>query len=137
MIPPILTIGITIPARDPKHSGGAKGSCKTGGDDGDDHDDGEVHGEDEDEDEDDDDDDDDEDEVDVEDEEEENDVKEENRSQDWEAHVLCEPAQSKCTWILDKSHFVWKFTGDYLDKHRALTAVRTPQCGHTVWGIIL
>ena len=26
-------------------------------------------------------------------------------------HVLCEPAQAKRTWTLEKSHFVWKFTG--------------------------
>ena len=25
-------------------------------------------------------------------------------------HTLCEPAQSKCTWTFDKSHFVRKFT---------------------------
>jgi len=57
-------------------------------------------------------------------------------------HVLCEPAQSKCTWTFQKSHFVLKFTGKMPDapettwiKHRALTVtVRTPQCGHTVWG---
>ena len=56
--------------------------------------------------------------------------------------VLCEPAQSKCTWTFHKSQFMWKFTGKMLDapettsiKHRALTlTVRTPQCGHTVWG---
>ena len=53
------------------------------------------------------------------------------------------PAQSKCTWTFHKNHFVWKFTGKMPDatdttsiKHGALTiAVRTPQCGHTVWGI--
>jgi len=44
---------------------------------------------------------------------------------------------------LDKSHFVLKFTGEMpnapdttLIKHWALTlTIRTPQCGHTVWGI--
>ena len=58
------------------------------------------------------------------------------------ASVLCEPAQSKCTWTFHKSHFVWKFTGKMPNasdttsmKYRALTpTVRTPQCGHTVWG---
>jgi hypothetical protein len=48
-------------------------------------------------------------------------------------HVLCEPAQSKCTWTFQKSHFVLKFTGKMPDapettwiKHRALTVtVRT------------
>ena len=59
-------------------------------------------------------------------------------------HTLCELAQSKCTWTVHKSHFVLKCTGNWPDtdentsiKHRALTAtVRTPQCGHTVWGMI-
>ena len=59
--------------------------------------------------------------------------------------VLCEPAQSKCTWTFHKSHFVWKFTGKMPDandttsiEHRALTpTVRTPQCGHTVWGTLV
>ena len=52
------------------------------------------------------------------------------------------PAQSKCTWTCHKRHFVRKFTGKMPDaskttsiEHRALTVtVRTPQCGHTVWG---
>ena len=56
--------------------------------------------------------------------------------------VLCEPAQSKCTWTFHKSHFVWKFIWKMPNapdttsiEHRALTlTVRTPQCGHTVWG---
>ena len=58
------------------------------------------------------------------------------------ATILREPAQSKCVWTFHKSHFVWKFAGKMLDakdttsiEHRASTvAVRTPQCGHTVWG---
>ena len=55
------------------------------------------------------------------------------------------PAQSKRTWTFHKNHFEWKFTGKMPDatdttsiklKHGALTiAIRTPQCGHTVWGI--
>ena len=57
--------------------------------------------------------------------------------------VLCEPAQSKCTWTCHKRHFVQKFTGKMPDasdttsiEHWALTpTIRTPQCGHTVWGI--
>ena len=60
--------------------------------------------------------------------------------------VLCEPAQLKCTWTFHKSHFARKFTGKMPDtpdspdttsiEHRALTVtIRTPQCGHTVWGI--
>ena len=60
------------------------------------------------------------------------------------ASVLCEPAQSKCTWTCHKRHFVRKFTGKMPNapdttsiEHRALTpTVRTPHCGHTVWGII-
>ena len=58
------------------------------------------------------------------------------------ASILCEPAESKCTWTCHKRHFVRKFTGKMPDasdttsiEHRALTVtVRTPQCGHTVWG---
>ena len=42
-----------------------------------------------------------------------------------------------------KSDFVWKIKGNRLDtddttsiEHRALTlTVRTPQCGHTAWGM--
>ena len=57
--------------------------------------------------------------------------------------VLCEPAQSKCTWTCHKRHFVGKFTGKMPNasdttsiEHRPLTiTVRTPQCGHTVWEI--
>ena len=26
--------------------------------------------------------------------------------------VLCEPAQSKCTWTFHKTNFVWKFIGE-------------------------
>ena len=56
--------------------------------------------------------------------------------------VSCEPAQSKRTWTLHKSHFVSKFQGKMPEttpiKHQALTlTVRTPQCGHIVWGIII
>ena len=57
--------------------------------------------------------------------------------------VLCEPAQSKCTWT--RAIFVWKFTVNMPNatdttsiEHRALTlTVRTPQCGHTVCGNIV
>ena len=56
--------------------------------------------------------------------------------------IVCEPAQSKCTWTCHKTHFVRKFTGKMpnasdttLIEHQPLTvSVRTPQCGHTVWG---
>ena len=73
---------------------------------------------------------------------EEDDAEEEDRSQDQEAHTLCEPAQSKCTWTCHKRHFVLKFIGKMQDatattsiEHRALTltvpslTVRTP----SVW----
>ena len=58
------------------------------------------------------------------------------------ASVLCEPAQSKYTWTCRKRHSGRKFTGKMPKapdatsmEHRALTVtVRTPQCGHTVWG---
>ena len=57
------------------------------------------------------------------------------------ASILCEPAQSKCTWTCHKRHFARKSTKENAKRpsieHRALTVtVRTPQCGHTVWGII-
>ena len=55
-------------------------------------------------------------------------------------HTLCEPARSKCTRTLHKSHFLQKITGDQLehrDQAPAFTlTVRTPQCGHTVWGML-
>ena len=59
----------------------------------------------------------------------------------WQA--LCEPAQSKCTWTCHKSNFMQMFIGkkareqmEHPDQAPALSlTVRTPQCGHTVWGI--
>ena len=39
--------------------------------------------------------------------------------------VLCEPAQSKCTWTFHKSHFVWKFTGKVPNANPA-----TPFCAN-------
>ena len=59
-------------------------------------------------------------------------------------HTLCEPAQSKCMLTFHKSHFIRKFTGKMPaprvsspDQAPARTlTVRTPQCGHTVWGKI-
>ena len=58
------------------------------------------------------------------------------------AIVLCQPAQSTCKWTFHKSHCLLKFAGKMPNatdttsiEHRALTVtVRTPQCGHTVWG---
>ena len=59
------------------------------------------------------------------------------------AQTLREPAQSKCTWESHKSNFTREFTGKQpQDRWRALIyitpaltpTVRTPQCGHTVWG---
>ena len=51
--------------------------------------------------------------------------------------ILCEPAQSKCTWTCHNSHFVGKKPPDASDttsiEHQAvIVTVRTPQCGHTV-----
>ena len=66
------------------------------------------------------------------------DVEEENRSH----HTLCEPAQSKCTWIFDKSHFVWTFTrkmpdpngGDIVSCEPAQSnRTRTFHKSHFVW----
>jgi len=69
--------------------------------------------------------------------------------------VLCERAQSKCTWTSDKKHFMREFSGitptwtshknnfhaetrppmEQPDQAPALAlAVRTPKCGHIVWG---
>ena len=58
------------------------------------------------------------------------------------ASIFCELAQSKLTWTCHRRHFVRKFAGKMPNasdttsiEHRALTlTVRTPQCGHTVWG---
>ena len=60
-------------------------------------------------------------------------------------HTLCEPAQSKCTWTWHKSHLMQEFSNkkngtqmEPPDQAPALTpTVRTPQCGHAVWGISL
>ena len=57
--------------------------------------------------------------------------------------TLCEPEQSKCRRTLRKRHFVGNLQGKCRTlpittsiEHRALTpTVRTPRCGHTVWGI--
>ena len=59
--------------------------------------------------------------------------------------TLYKPAQSKCTWTSQTSHFMREFTGK-MPQDRwstliyitpALTStVRTPQCEHTVWGKI-
>ena len=54
------------------------------------------------------------------------------------ASILCEPAQSKCTWTCHKGHFARKFigkmpvaSGTTSIEHRTFTVtVRTPQCGH-------
>ena len=44
--------------------------------------------------------------------------------------ILCEPAQSKCTWTCHKMHFMGNFIGKILDasvaasiEHRALTPI--------------
>ena len=60
-------------------------------------------------------------------------------------HGLCAPAEPQCTWTFHKSHVAWKFTGKcrtgirppQLDTRPFTLTVRPPQCGHTVWGIIL
>ena len=58
------------------------------------------------------------------------------------ASILREPAQSKCTWTCHKKHLARRFTEKMPNapdttsiEHWALTVtVRSPQCGHTVWG---
>ena len=75
------------------------------------------------------------------------------------AHTFRERAQSTCMSTCHKSHFIRKFTGKMpgprmsaLIKHRPLhlpqeplsvdtlfgeLTVRTPECGHTVWGTVI
>ena len=58
--------------------------------------------------------------------------------------AFCASLQSKCTWTCHKRHFVRKFIGKIPKasdatsiEHRTSTlTVKTPQCGHTVWGKI-
>ena len=55
--------------------------------------------------------------------------------------VLCEPAQSKCTWTSHKHARISRKNAGEQMEHPDLTpaltpTVRTPQCGHAVWGTI-
>ena len=58
-------------------------------------------------------------------------------------HILCERAQSKRMSRFDKSHFMqffcWKnaaLQSEHPDQAPAFTpTVRTPLCGHTIWGL--
>ena len=61
------------------------------------------------------------------------DVKEEDRSQDRETHFFWEPAQSKCTWTFDKSHFVWKFTEKMPDTNSGHGILREPAQSKHTW----
>ena len=49
------------------------------------------------------------------------------------ASVLCEPAQSKCTWTCHKSHFVWNFKGKVPDAYPGANVLCEPaqsKCTH-------
>ena len=50
-------------------------------------------------------------------------------------HVLCEPAQSKCTWTFQnqKSHFVWKFTKAMPDANPAASILCEPAQSKCTW----
>jgi hypothetical protein len=49
--------------------------------------------------------------------------------------VLCEPAQSKCTWTFHTSHFVWKFTGEMPDASPATSVLREPAQSKWTWTV--
>jgi hypothetical protein len=51
------------------------------------------------------------------------------------ASVLCEPAQSKCTWTFHTSHFVWKFTGEMPDASPATSVLREPAQSKWTWTV--
>ena len=54
--------------------------------------------------------------------------------------ILCEAARPKCTWAFQEPFCVkiCRTNAGCPGYHRALTlAVRTPQCGHAVWGTML
>ena len=61
-----------------------------------------------------------------------------------QTHILCEPAQAKRLSRFHKSHLIPKIgknaaaQSEHPDQSQAFTpTVRTPQCGHTVWGKML
>ena len=69
------------------------------------------------------------------------------RAHRWEhrgGKLIPHRAQAKRTWIFHKSHFAWKLTGKMPDPRWTpplntgpfTLTVRTPSCGHTVWGTI-
>ena len=70
---------------------------------------------------------------------EEDDAEEEDRSQDREAHTLCEPAQTKCTWTCHQRHFVRKFSGKMPYAYPAASILRElaqSKCTWTSRGIL-
>ena len=57
------------------------------------------------------------------------------------ASILCEPAESKCTWTCHKRHFVRKSTGKMLDANPTASILYEPaksKCiyGHVTRGIL-
>ena len=49
------------------------------------------------------------------------------------APVLCEPAQSKCTWTFHKSHFAWEFTGEMPYASTATSVLCEPAQSKYTW----
>jgi hypothetical protein len=49
------------------------------------------------------------------------------------ASVLCEPAQSKCTWTCQTRHFARKFTGKMPDPYSAASVLREPAQSKCKW----
>ena len=47
--------------------------------------------------------------------------------------ILCEPAQSKCTWTCHKRHFVQKITGKMPDPYPAASIVCEPAQSKCTW----
>ena len=47
--------------------------------------------------------------------------------------VVCEPAQSKCTWTFHESHFVWKFTGKMPDPNSGTYVFCAPAQSKRTW----
>ena len=102
-----LTIGLVIfPARDPKQCGGSKKVMSYNVVDGDDDDDdggGDDHGD--------------------------GDVDDDDDA----ASILCEPAQSKCTWTCHKGHFLQKFTGKMPYTYPATSVLCEPAQSKCTW----
>jgi hypothetical protein len=49
------------------------------------------------------------------------------------ASILCEPAQSKCTWTCHKGHFLQKFTGKMPYTYPATSVLCEPAQSKSTW----